>query len=97
MSRVKYSHDARQRDAAKAIDKSYQHAQKLDTIGMDVILTEDSGQLTRTKLTSLPWTLAHGAWVVCVEGKRGGYDCARISPAPAVSAAMGTRMERGGA
>ena len=65
----------------KHIAESYAAAQKLDTIGMAVILTEDNGQLTHTKLTSLPWTLGHGAWVVKVEGKSGGYDCARIRPA----------------
>lgn len=64
-----------------AIAASYRAAQKLDTIGMDVVLREDNGQLTHTRLTSLPWTLGHGAWVVKVEGKSGGYDCARIAPA----------------
>lgn len=47
----------------------------------DINLREDSGQETHTRLTSLPWTLGHGAWVVSVEGKSGGYDCARIRPA----------------
>lgn len=67
----------RSRDAIKA---SYLAAQKLDAIGMPVILREDDGQETHTRLTSMPWSLGHGAWVVKVEGKSGGYDCARIRP-----------------
>ena len=64
----------------KQIAESYASAQQLNTIGMPVILTEDDGQLTHTRLSSLPWTLGHGAWVVKVEGKAGGYDCSRIRP-----------------
>jgi hypothetical protein len=85
---------ARSRAAIKA---SYKAAQKLDRVGMDVILTEDLGQEVVTRLTSLPWSLAHGAWIVKVEGKSGGYDCARIRPLANVSSKAGTRLERGGA
>jgi protein-disulfide isomerase-like protein with CxxC motif len=67
--------------ARKNIAESYAAAQKLDSVGMPVVLVEDNGQETHTRLTSLPWTLGHGAWVVKVEGKSGGYDCARIRPA----------------
>lgn len=64
-----------------AIRASYTAAMKLDTIGMAVIVTRDNGQTEHTRLSSLPWTLGHGAWVAGVEGISGGYDCARIRPA----------------
>jgi len=69
----------------KAIAASYKAAMRLDTLGMPVIVTRDSGQEEHSKLTQLPWTLGHGAWVAVVEGIRGGYDCARIRPGPQAS------------
>ena len=55
-------------------------AMKLDTLGMEVEITLDSGEKRITKLTYLPWTLGHGIWVAKVEGVSGGYDCTRIVP-----------------
>jgi hypothetical protein len=68
------------RQVVADIAASYKAAQKLDTIGMPVVVTRDNGQLEHTKLLSLPWTLGSGHWVAIVEGIRGGYDCARIAP-----------------
>jgi len=69
-----------------AIKASYTAAQKLDTIGMPVVVERDNGQMEHSKLRSLPWTLGHGAWVAKVEGISGGYDCARIKPLAQISA-----------
>ena len=69
------------RAAMERIQESYSAAMLLDEVGMPVIVIEDNGQEAHTRLRSLPWTLGHGAWVVSVEGKSGGYDCARIRPA----------------
>lgn len=64
----------------KSIAQSYKAAMKLDTIGMPVVVTRDSGQVEHSRLTQLPWTLGDGAWVAGVEGISGGFDCARIAP-----------------
>ncbi len=73
------SPQARQAAHLKA---SYKAAMLLDTVGMAVVVTRDNGQTENSRLTVLPWTLGHGAWVAGVEGISGGYDCARIAPAP---------------
>ncbi len=46
--------------------------------GSMVILTDDFGQEHVTKTRSEAWELGHGAAVVMVEGRSGGYDCNRI-------------------
>lgn len=47
--------------------------------GTAVRIAEDDGSVTHTKTRSLPWQLGHGAWVVLVEGRAGGYSCERMS------------------
>lgn len=48
--------------------------------GSEVDLVNDLGETTRTKTRSEAWQLGHGAVVVMVEGRTGGYDLARIIP-----------------
>lgn len=54
----------------------------LNKIGMAVIVRSDGGNLIESEVTTLPWQLGHGAWVVGLKGVRGGFDCARVEPAP---------------
>ena len=44
----------------------------------DIELTEDDGSITRTQTRSQAWNLGHGAPVILVNGKAGGYDLGRI-------------------
>ena len=46
--------------------------------GTPVMLTLDDGTKTFTVTRSLPWQLGHGAWVVLVEGKSGGWALERV-------------------
>ena len=70
--------DKRRMEAA--IKASYLAAQKLDTIGMSVVIERDNGQMEHTKLTALPWTLGSGHWVAKVEGVSSCYCATRIRP-----------------
>ena len=47
-------------------------------VGQPVALTEDDGSLTFTQTRSIAWELGHGAPVVKVDGRVGGYDLNRI-------------------
>jgi hypothetical protein len=67
----------------KAIAASYKAAQKLDTIGMPVIVVEDDGRETNTTLASLPWSLGSGQWVAKLADRSSCFDCSRIRPAGA--------------
>lgn len=46
--------------------------------GSPVLLVNDAGLYELTKTRSAPWKLGHGALVVMVEGRSGGYDFGRI-------------------
>ena len=46
--------------------------------GTAVMLLLDAGSKVATKTRSKPWQLGHGAWVVLVEGKSGGWDLNRV-------------------
>jgi hypothetical protein len=63
------------------IAKGKEAAEKLREIGQPVIVRNDDGSELASTLTSLPWELGHGQWVVKVQGKSGGFDCARVRPA----------------
>ncbi len=65
-----------------AIEASEKAASRLTSVGMTVVVQRDDRTLFTSKTLSMPWTLGHGAWVVKVEGISGGYDCARVTPAP---------------
>lgn len=69
-----------QRRMKEALKLSEDRAKKLTAVGMQVSVLRDNGTSFITKLESHPWQLGHGAWVAEVEGIRGGYDCARITP-----------------
>ena len=45
--------------------------------GTLVDVLEDGGTITKTKTNSVPWRLGHGALVVLLEGKSGGYSAER--------------------
>lgn len=45
--------------------------------GDKVTITEDNGSITETVARSEPWQLGHGAWVVLLQGRSGGYDLTR--------------------
>lgn len=47
-------------------------------VGTEVILVNDHMQIEWTRTRSVPWALGHGAWVVSVERRTGGYDLARL-------------------
>jgi hypothetical protein len=49
--------------------------------GTSVLLTLDDGSKIATRTRSLPWQLGHGAWVVLVEGKTGGWALERVEVA----------------
>lgn len=53
--------------------------------GTPVDLTDDHGKVHRTKTRSEAWCLGHGAAVVSVEGRSGGYDLERIKPVEVAS------------
>ena len=46
--------------------------------GTSVLLRLDNGTQITTRTRSLPWQLGHGAWVVLVEGKSGGWALERV-------------------
>ena len=48
------------------------------SVGDDVIYTDDFGVEHKTKTRSPAWELGHGATVVSINGKTGGYDVNRI-------------------
>lgn len=48
--------------------------------GTEVELTNDDGDIERTKTRSIAWLLGSGTPVVMVEGRRGGYLLERIKP-----------------
>lgn len=48
-------------------------------VGQHVHLVEDDGSVTHTQTRSEAWELGHGAPVVKVIGKTGGYLLERIS------------------
>ena len=48
--------------------------------GTEVFLTNDDGELERTKTRSRAWLLGSGTPVVSVEGRAGGYLLERIKP-----------------
>ena len=48
------------------------------TEGTPVLLTLDDGTALATRTRSKPWQLSHGAWVVLVEGKSGGWALERV-------------------
>lgn len=58
-------------------------AAKLTTIGQRVILTRDDGSEQETFVTTLPWELGHGEWVVGLYKVSGGYSTTRVRPLPA--------------
>lgn len=58
----------------KAVALSAANAKQLTRVGMKVRI-KDAGTDMETVTTSLPWQLGHGAWVVKVEGKSGGWCC----------------------
>lgn len=51
-------------------------------IGTLVALVDDFHGLTITRTRTLPWRLGHGALVVSVVGRTGGYDAKRIHIVP---------------
>jgi len=54
--------------------------------GTDVVLTNDLGKTERTRTRSEAWLLGHGAPVVKVEGRTGGYLLTRLRPEKAKEA-----------
>lgn len=48
-------------------------------VGTAVAVTKDDGTLWQTKTRTPAWELGHGAPVVSLEGKSGGYDLARVA------------------
>lgn len=61
----------------KRLALSEANAKKLTQIGMSVRLFDARTDVVALT-TSLPWTLAHGEWVVKVNGKSGGWSCANL-------------------
>lgn len=47
--------------------------------GAEVSVRLDVGSIFETTTRSAPWQLGHGAWVVLLEGKTGGYDLSRVT------------------
>jgi hypothetical protein len=71
----------------KAMDRKRTKQQAIDaekaaalTVGQEVDLVLDNGAKMRTRTRSEPWQLGHGAWVVMVEGKTGGWALERVLP-----------------
>lgn len=52
-------------------------------VGAPVIVTKDDGAKVATTVTSKPWRLGHGDWVIGLDGISGGYDLSRVRRAPA--------------
>ena len=46
--------------------------------GTPVLLRLDDGSQLSTRTRSVPWQLGHGAWVVLVYGKSGGWALERV-------------------
>ncbi len=44
-----------------------------------VVVRMDDGRLLDTITTSAAWQLGHGAWLVCVDGIKGGYSLDRVA------------------
>lgn len=40
----------------------------------------DNGNVIITNTRSEPWKVGHGAWVVAIEGRAGGYSLNRVTP-----------------
>lgn len=49
-------------------------------VGIGVLVKLDDGKIKHTTTCSEAWELGHGQPVVMVEGIRGGYDLARVTP-----------------
>lgn len=43
-----------------------------------ILVRDDDGRLTEERVKHAPWKLSHGAWVVGICGRAGGYDLARV-------------------
>jgi hypothetical protein len=46
--------------------------------GSTVHVRLDDGSTITTRTRSDPWQLGHGAWVVMLDGRTGGYDLSRV-------------------
>lgn len=46
--------------------------------GARVIVRLNNGNVRLTRTRSVPWQLGHGAWVVLLEDRAGGYDLDRV-------------------
>lgn len=47
-------------------------------VGQRVAIQLDDGQIKIYTVCRVPWQLGHGAWVVGLEGRSGGYDLDRV-------------------
>lgn len=47
-------------------------------VGDKIALMMDNGSASQFEVCSEPWQLRHGAWVVGVDGIRGGYSLERV-------------------
>jgi len=63
----------------REINESQTAAEKLTSVGMSVIVTDDLGNDHPSKTTSMPWALGHGQMVVNCEGFR-CYMTNRVRP-----------------
>lgn len=66
--------------------------------GSEIELVNDFGKVEATRTRSEAWQLGHGAIVVLVEGRTGGYDLSRIIPVarPVVAVAQPIEAEPNG-
>jgi hypothetical protein len=65
------------------MSKAEQQANKWNDqnkVGIDVLLTDDFGDIHETQTRSEAWTLGGHTAVVMVEGRSGGYLLERIKP-----------------
>jgi hypothetical protein len=65
------------RRRTERLQKQAEHAATIKS-GAVIDYTDDIGQVHRTRTRSQPWQLGHGAWVVAIDGKAGGYDVDRV-------------------